>query len=281
MDGLRLEETRLLLEEEGGQVIAGMATHAKRKSSVVRAARSIARQVDRLYIYINDYTDLPPCLNEVEKTTIILGQDADGDLGPAGKFRALQGKKGILVMVDDDLIYPKDYVARLRKGLAAFGGRVPVSFHGHHLNLDSGGRGRGTGLYHGFNRNCGKTRPVHVLGTGCMGIDTRKLKLPQIRAGRVDHPFAVWCEKRGIPRYVLAHRSGWIGRISGTRETSLWRKFQESPALQKKELALVGGIKWSRPPLSVKSLKEERADIPIERARTILEAEWAMEPTAW
>ena len=87
-----------------------MAT-TRDRNSIYEAINSIAPQVDKLYVYDNSGKSSKFVL--IPNNVVICYDPKIGDIGDLGKFYVLQGKKGIHLTVDDDIIYPDDYVQRL------------------------------------------------------------------------------------------------------------------------------------------------------------------------
>lgn len=172
------------------QVWAGMATLSDRPGSRALAATSILQQVDRLII-------------------------ANGDeRGDQAKFLGCERAHDdvIFIGVDDDLIYPPDYVENLVAGLERHPGCI-VSFHGWSMEKSDEGE---LDLY-AQNYRCLESVwddvPVHVAGTGVCAfrIDTIRPLMSDFESINADVWLALRAEERGIPRVVLSHPSFWLG----------------------------------------------------------------------
>ena len=94
-------------------IIAGMATMPSRIHTAPRAILSMLPQVDRLWLYLDGFYDVPDFAKH-PKIICEFARD-HGGLRAERKFRglALDEKAEVCVSTDDDLLYPKDYVSRL------------------------------------------------------------------------------------------------------------------------------------------------------------------------
>jgi hypothetical protein len=168
------------------QIWAGMATITGREELRALAINSIVPQVDRLII-------------------------ANGDeRGDQAKFLGCEHapEDTIWVGVDDDLIYPPDYISTLVAGLERHPGSI-VSFHGWKIDED--------GECYAENYRClenvADDVQVHVAGTGVCAfhLSTIRPVMRDFESVNADVWLAVRAQERGIPRHVLAHRSYWLG----------------------------------------------------------------------
>lgn len=168
------------------QVWAGMATITGREETRSMAVNSILPQVDRLVV-------------------------ANGDTrGDQAKFLGCTEAPGdaIWLAVDDDLIYPSDYVESIVAGLERHPGSI-VSFHGWKMDE--------TGECYVENFRCleavADDVAVHVAGTGVCAfhLDTIRPTMTDFESVNADVWLALRAQERGIPRVVLAHRSYWLG----------------------------------------------------------------------
>lgn len=168
------------------QVWAGMATITGREELRALAVNSILPQVDRLVV-------------------------ANGDeRGDQAKFLGCEHAPTdvIWIGIDDDLIYPADYVETIVAGLDRYPGSV-VSFHGWKMDE--------TGECYVENYRCleqvADDVEVHVAGTGVCAfrLDTIRPVMADFESVNADVWLAVRCQERGIARVVLSHPSYWIG----------------------------------------------------------------------
>jgi hypothetical protein len=86
---------------------AHLATFPARAGILMQTVASILPQVDRLFICMNDYTAIPAELAAHHKIEAMI---PDRDLRDAGKFAFEPADDDIVFTIDDDIIYPPDYV---------------------------------------------------------------------------------------------------------------------------------------------------------------------------
>ena len=204
------------------RVVAGMATHLGRRDVVERAVRSIAAQVDELHLHLNDY-DEPPVGVRLANVKITTPADY-GDLNDVGKFLALERLDGteFLFTVDDDIVYPPDYVRRMLTTLEQFGRGVALGVHAAVLANPMKRFYEDRSVAH-FQRSAPHRYLADVLGTGTMAMHSSLLPvgLEDFRApGMADLWFAIGCKRRSIPRLVIDRHDEWLQPLA--TETSIF-----------------------------------------------------------
>ena len=112
--------------------IGSMATMPSRAEGFARVLPAVARQVDRLYLYLDGFPRVPDAVRALPNVVPLLAQE-HGDLHAAGRFLPLNwlNRRSVFVVFDDDIVYPPTYVAAIVEGLAAFAGRALVAYHGN------------------------------------------------------------------------------------------------------------------------------------------------------
>lgn len=93
---------------------AHLASFPIRSGILMQTVETILPQVDRLYLCLNQYQAIPPELADHAKIEVMI---PDRDLKDAGKFAFAPAPDDLVFTIDDDILYPPDYVART---LAAF-----------------------------------------------------------------------------------------------------------------------------------------------------------------
>lgn len=143
-------------------VTANMATYSGRKGVVGKAIDSIKGQVDLVRVYVNDYK--PP--QDHDNVAYYSGED----LTDRGKFYGITGNE-IAFTVDDDILYPSDYVKRTLKAMDKYPTSA-VTYHGRRL------KGKGLNYYFGhktyhFLRSLDGDYLIDVPGTGVCAFNTK------------------------------------------------------------------------------------------------------------
>lgn len=104
--------------------VANLATYPPRHASMLDVVRALAPQLDRLNVVLNEYEQVPQDLDAFSNVVGILPEH---DTKDAGKFLPDVSDADYVFLVDDDLIYPDDYVART---IASFEALGPSGFVG-------------------------------------------------------------------------------------------------------------------------------------------------------
>jgi hypothetical protein len=188
-------------------VICHIPSIPERFECLQRTISSIYNQVDKIYIALNGYGEIPYDVFRFANCELL-----DNSLGDAAKWLHVNDDIGYHVFVDDDLILPQTFVDTLRRGSDKYGGAV--SFHGKSYSDRPILRYRRN---YTANYRClgglDKDVKVDILGTGCMLFDNTQIILDQSvyeHKNMADVLFSRFCVKNNIPMTVLAHKGGWI-----------------------------------------------------------------------
>lgn len=188
-----------------------------------------------------DHTDtVVSIIDQVDDFHSYLGSEFPGD---ANKFRGLIGHEdAYLLSIDDDIIYPPDYVEYMLRKVDEYKRNAVITLHGKQL------LGQPEDFY---TMPCRKFRclqgvseetRLHIPGTGVMAWHsslTPDLSLSEFhKSNMADVLFGAYCEEKGIDRVVAAHTPGWIKGVSNERtiyQENMDRKDELSEVLQETE----------------------------------------------
>lgn len=184
-----------------------IASIPEREKLLERTLRSLHGQ-DEITVMLNGYRTAPAFINELTVNYRI----TDNRMGDAHKFQGVEGLEGYIFTCDDDLIYPKDYISELKKGVDKYG---VASFHGRTMNKrpveDYYKKGRD------FQFRClydvDKDVMVDVVGTGVLGWHTDSLKINFshfLTRNMADIWFSAMCRSQGVDMWVINHKAFWI-----------------------------------------------------------------------
>ena len=186
------------------RVVVFLATYPARRNNLPLVVAALLPQCDVLQVYLNEYEEIPACLND-DRITAVLGKDAAGDLKDNGKFFGTrQYPDSYHIFVDDDILYPPDYVENIVDGIKNFGYRAIVGYHGTIYNspVESYLRDRSVIPFYSGSRST----IVDQLGTGTAGYHTSTclMELSDFESqGVADLWFAKRAAECGIPLVVL------------------------------------------------------------------------------
>jgi glycosyltransferase involved in cell wall biosynthesis len=213
MHPLLRQDTKLITNHNMDKITATMATMPGREESLKEVITSIIDQVDELRIYTNNLHQVPVNLHN-KKIKWLFSKDHAGDIGDAGKFYSIDDIQGYHLTIDDDLIYPPDYVARLISAIEHYERRCTISLHGRSFppgKISSYYRSA-TGCYSCL-RSVARDVFVHVVGTGVLAYHTDTVRVPFETfqaANMADVWFSKYCQEKKVPRLVLKHAGGWV-----------------------------------------------------------------------
>jgi hypothetical protein len=196
---------------------AHMATYPARRDVLELAVRAIARQVDRIFLILNEYSQVPAELAGIANLEPII---PDSDLKDTGKFWPLPAADDVVVLADDDLRYHPDHVRHLMQ-------------EGERIGLDSNIVGLHGSIYESrkkrtflhLNDPLREARRVHQLGTGTVLALGRNIAPFDYMASSqkfVDVRYARWLAGRRIGCWAVPRTRGFLRQIedpSGQRET--------------------------------------------------------------
>jgi len=207
------KETPLISNHMKDLIISTMATMATRIEALKESVASLLPQVDELHIYLNDFESIPEFLSN-KKIKIYDSRKEAGDLGDVGKFYNVDDIKGYHFMVDDDFIYPNDYVNRLIEKIEQFKRKYIIGLHGRIF-----GKLPVKSYYKGHTQSfrCLGDVPndafVHVTGTGASAYHTDTINI-SIDDFQTSNMADIWFSRKAnncnVPVLVVKHKKGWL-----------------------------------------------------------------------
>ena len=201
-------------------ITASMATVPWRENTLQQAVESLLPQVDRLNVYLNEWKSIPEFLNH-PKINAVMSQNEIGDLGAKGKFYWCEQIRGYHLTVDDDILYPPDYVEKILLALSRYPQAV-VSYHGSILNYPVFNK-RNNKLTH-FVRDAPKDMKVALIGTGVLAYDANELSVDFSKFKSnywADGWFSLQVRNAGFRCIVLRHKAEWLLPIP-TEGPDIW-----------------------------------------------------------
>lgn len=182
---------------------AHMATYPARRETMPIAVASLAPQVYKLVVVLNEYEEVPAELAPFENVEPVIPET---DLKDTGKYLPEPAPEDHVFLVDDDLIYDDAYVARTLDVAAACPiERAVFGYHGSWLRRGFRGKGFVRGVSH-FGRSQPEDIVVDMLGTGTVyarGRDLPPLDYMRDAQRFTDVRFAKWCHEQGLVRVCL------------------------------------------------------------------------------
>lgn len=205
-------------------IAAAMATFPPRLPGLRRVLERIAGQVERLTLVLNEIAEIPAWLAEFRSVEPVLPAR---DLKDTGKFAGNPAPDDWIFTLDDDILYPPDYVTRTLAQMEAHRGRAMGGYHGslyrHPRFLKSALLRRVLGygpnyivssrdILH-FEAGLDAAVVVDELGSGVAvmrGADMPSLDYMRGAERFADVRLARWCHEQGIVQICLPRPAGWL-----------------------------------------------------------------------
>lgn len=207
-------------------VIGSIATMPSRANTFSQMIHSALSQVDRLFVYLDGFEKVPPELQGLPKchATILANQEG---LHASSRFLAphMFDSEAIVVVFDDDILYPPDYVSRIKLALAHYGEKAIVGFHGAIFMPPHQSFIKNKRTFHFSSRLDNDVR-VHQLGCGTAAFLSSRFG-PKPKTWRYhnmdDLYIAAEAVKSNLKLVALKREANWIRPLAENQEDSLWR----------------------------------------------------------
>ena len=193
-------------------VTIAMATHPCRVDAYVDVVYQLLSQCTRMCICFNGFDEIPKNLPKSEKIIAICANGKNGnppDLGCNNKMYWLGDFPGYYATVDDDIIYPPNYIQTIKDALDKCDRKAIVSFHGHIYKPVNGKINIRDKQLLWFKLNH-PTKYCHRLGMGVAMSYPSKLNLS--KDVFLKHPkntgddelMALWAQRNHVPMICLS-----------------------------------------------------------------------------
>ncbi|MBB1490990.1 MULTISPECIES: hypothetical protein [unclassified Paracoccus (in: a-proteobacteria)] len=192
-----------------GIVRAHMATFPARAGIFRRVVDAILPQVDRMVIVFNEMDEVPADIAANDRIEAIT---TDRDTKDLGRFFMPPEPDDIVFLVDDDILYPSDYVPQSIERATLIGWEGNVFGYGG-MN-HRGGDQQGTGWQAtGMSQALPSARGVRMLGTG--SVVARGDAVPSFSEmapyfGHADVGFALLNLRAGRKAWMLPRAERWL-----------------------------------------------------------------------
>ncbi len=208
------------------QTVGCMATFPGRFDIVREVVESIAPQLDALFLYVNETTEGLPEFSHLSNVRVFDGREHAGDLSANGKIYVQRYAENCRIFtLDDDFIYPPDYVRKNLDLLSIFDGKCAVTTHGGifpdmvdwYYDRASVMRSK-LSLEH--------LQLCSIAGSGTFCFDQRWLPLDiddLLTAVMVDLKVSLAARHAGLPIWVLPRYQNWLTPIV---TEGLWERFR-------------------------------------------------------
>lgn len=194
-------------------IIANMATFPARSDVLPDSLARILPQVDKINLCLNSYEKIPEYLNQPKINAFIPGQD----YRDVGKFVVNDfSNDDYILYMDDDLIYPADYVSVLISEHQKYQSFSPIiGVHGV-IYPDVYDGQVGCRVVFSFRQALNSSRVVNQLGTGtilCKGYQAVKLNYMIGSERFVDVRYSRYAYENGWPLICISRSLSWLEEV--------------------------------------------------------------------
>lgn len=227
------------------KVHVGIASIPEREQMLQRTIESLIYQVDKIYVYLNNYKSIPEFLKNPK--IIVCTNECNGDIGDAGKFYSFIGKldnlNRYIFLCDDDILYPGDYVYHMVNHIENNNRKAVIGLHGVLLEEKVKNYYRDRKVI-----SCLKTSVINkfcdILGTGALAFHASTV---QVLPGdyifeyrnMADIHFGISAQKQNVPMLCVKHSGDWLTYMEP--ENTI---FDSKKKNCKMDTQLVNSIKW-------------------------------------
>ncbi|WP_054707056.1 glycosyltransferase [Bacillus sp. JCM 19041] len=198
-------------------ITIGMAALPSRFENLKEIIPPLLKQCDRMFIHVNGAKECPAFLKNESKIKFSFSSD---NLGGQMAFKEFPNTKGYYFCVDDDLIYPNDYIEKMISLMKAHNNRIIACVHGSSFNynapIDRVFKNKTNSYlsYKGLEKHSRALIPG--VGTSCMHTDSFVIKPSDFPYQNMRDAFiACKAAKEGIPIFAIKRPDNWIKKISG------------------------------------------------------------------
>ncbi|MCW8469914.1 hypothetical protein OQJ19_04490 [Fluoribacter gormanii] len=215
-------------------ITAKIASIPERAHQLKLTIKVLLKQVDRIQVYLNNYHKIPAFLEK--KNIQVFTSQEYGDRGDVGKFYQIEEINGYVFTLDDDLIYPSDYVMTLLDKIESYGRKAFICTHANILPkraISSYYKDK-QGIH--FAKQLEKDTPADIPGTGTLAFHTEHIKLTQnifLTPNMSDIWLAIYAKQNNIPIISVSRSAFWIKQATGKEfEKSIYNSFNRNDTYQ-------------------------------------------------
>lgn len=204
-------------------VVAGIASIFPRQDALERVIDSISPQVDKVYVSLNDYPQVPLYASKYGNVEFLMNSNENGD---ASKFACVDKVDGYYLSCDDDLVYPPHYVDYMTSRCDYY--KAIVTLHGKiydrtQLPVKSFRRSIKTNIrcLNGWDKDI----EIDIGGTGCLCYHTDFFKLTLDAfpyKNMADVQLSLEAHKQGVKIIALAHPGNYLQYLR-PKDLTIWQ----------------------------------------------------------
>ncbi|ASQ47047.1 hypothetical protein [Legionella clemsonensis] len=215
-------------------ITAKIASIPERVHQLELTIKLFLEQVDKIEVYLNNYDNVPVFLRH--KNIQIFTSQEFGERGDIGKFYQVERAFGYIFTLDDDLIYPADYVSTLVDKIDTYKRKALICAHANILpkrKISSYYKDK-QGIH--FAKKLVKDTLADIPGTGTLAFHTDNIKLNHtifLTPNMSDIWLAIYAKQNNIPVISVSRPDLWIKQAIGNAfEKSIYAFYHRNDAYQ-------------------------------------------------
>ncbi|MEY4323156.1 MAG: hypothetical protein RL410_937, partial [Actinomycetota bacterium] len=204
-------------------ITIGLTSFPPREEQLKIAIKSLVDQSDCIKLYLNEYTEIPSWLSDFP--TVHTSLPVYGDIKEVGKFAQLDDIEGYIATVDDDIIYPTDYIARSVLRLEQYQRKVIIGVHAVTFNPLNPHYLSDRTVFH-FKEALGSPTPGETMGSGTTTYHTSVIKFTRDDFPIIGHADLFIGKKsvnEGVPLICVDRPENWLVEIDTPKESRLYQ----------------------------------------------------------
>ena len=235
-------------------IIVCMATYPGGFSGLKRTVESLLSgqnvRITKLKIHVNGVKIKIPELPKDERLEVNYSKE---NLTDMGKFAMTEGELGYIFTVDDDIIYPDNYIQEMIKGINYFDKKIFVGVHGADLPvgppITRWSHYKDMRRSHPFGYSMTNHTNINLIGTGTMAYHSSLIEIPWRdfkELKMADLHIGVLAQKNNIPMYIIPRYRGWMKEV-GEPDERIWETANADKELQNGMIEVISKVgNWKK-----------------------------------
>jgi len=204
-----------------------IATIPSRIEALKTVLDCVYDQCDNIYIVFNNYESIPTEISDGDKITSVLNtSNKDANCARWTYFKHVEG---YIASIDDDIIYPEDYMETMISKIDEYDKKVLVTVHGTRIISPFNDYVKNTRIRSHFRTSLPNDVEVPLAGGGTSVFHTDYIKADR------DFPLSLSNDiyvshlalRSSIPIVAIKRTEGWLKPIVGCEEGSIWNRTKQ------------------------------------------------------
>lgn len=215
-------------------ITALMATIPEREEIVQTVLKSIYNQVDKIMIVFNKYARIPDWLLKFDTENKIHAEaDLSNVQSDCAKWRFLDKCEGYVFSIDDDILYPTNYVSKMISKIEETKRKYVLTVHGSYFHKPFVEFRKSKRCIH-FTAELSKDIFVSMLGSGTTAFHTDTFYIDkniQLKPNRSDLQLSILIFKQDKKILCVERKGSWLTPLFTTGDT-IWDRSRKDLKLR-------------------------------------------------